>query len=108
MEELKTRFETAMLLCRACTKRGSGPPKKELKELARALRGAARDAGHPRPRVVLTSCLGACPKKAFTLAATRADGRVAMLAVRGDDDPAAAVAAALGPARLRPAPTVAD
>jgi predicted metal-binding protein len=99
MEAVKTRFETALLLCRACAKRGDGPPKKETKELARRLRGAARDAGHPRPRVVLTSCLGACPRKAFTLAATGADGRVAMVAVRADDDAAAAVAAVLGPAR---------
>lgn len=105
METLKTRFETALLLCRACGKRGSGPPKKETKELAKRLRGAARDAGHPRPRVILTGCLGACPKKAFTLAGTGADGRVAMVAVRLDDDAGAAVAAALGPPPLAGAPS---
>lgn len=95
-EILKPGFATAILLCRACGKRGDGPAKRETRETAKLLRGAAREAGHPRPRVVLTSCLGACPKKAFTLAATGADGRVRMLAFRRDDDPDAAVAALLG------------
>lgn len=99
-EILKAGFDTALLLCRACGKRGDGPPKRETKETARRLRAAARDAGHRKPRVLFTSCLGACPKKAFTLAATGADGRVTMVAFRREDAPEAAVAALLGPPRV--------
>ena len=96
-EILKPGFDTAILLCRACGKRSDGPPKRETRETARRLRAAAREAGHRRPRVVLTSCLGACPKKAFTLAAAGTDGRQTMLAFRHDDDVDAAILAVLGP-----------
>lgn len=96
-EILKPGFATAILLCRPCGKRSSGPPKGATKETARGLRAAARQAGHPRPRVLLTGCMGACPKKAFAVAATAPDGRIAMLALRAGDDPAAAVEALLGP-----------
>ena len=95
-EALKPGFATVLLLCRACGKRSDGPARKEAKDTAKRLRAAARAAGHPRPRVVMTSCLGACPKKAFTLAATGAVGVVSMVAFRRDDDAAAAVAALLG------------
>jgi hypothetical protein len=94
---LKPGFGTAILLCRACGKRSAGPPKKDAKKTAKRLRTAAREAGHVRPRVVLTACLGACPKKAWTLAALRPGGSVAMVAFRSDGDADAAVAALLGP-----------
>ena len=95
-EVLKPGFATVLLLCRACGKRSDGPPQKEAKDASKRLRQAAREAGHPRPRVVMTSCLGGCPKKAFTLAATGVGGAVSMVAFRRDDDADAAVAALLG------------
>ena len=93
---LKPGFDTAILLCRACGKRSAGPPKKDAKTAAKRLRAAAREAGHSRPRVVLTGCLGACPKKAWTLAATQPGGELAMVAFRTDGDADAAVALLLG------------
>ncbi|MEO8081590.1 MAG: hypothetical protein ABI641_13745, partial [Caldimonas sp.] len=43
-------------------------------------------------RVVLTTCMGACPKKAFTVAAAAPSGAIVMVAFRRGDDAGAAVA----------------
>ena len=86
-----------MLVCKACEKRGKGPKKIGAREVAKQLARACRDAKVPRVRVVLTTCMSACPKKAFTVAAAAAAGGVATIAFRRGDDPAAA-AAALFPA----------
>ena len=90
---LRPRFERVVLVCKACEKRSKGPKKLAARELAKKLGGAWRDAGLPRARVVLTGCLGACPKKAFTIAAAKPAGGVTMLAFRRGDDVAAAVLA---------------
>lgn len=82
-----------MLVCKACEKRGKGPKKIAARDVAKQLGRACRDAGVPRSRVVLTSCMGACPKKAFTVAAVAPSGHITMIAFRRGDDAGAAVAA---------------
>ena len=92
-ERLRSRLKSIVLVCEACPRRSKGPKRIGAKRVAKALRGACRDAGVAKPRIVLTSCLGACPKKAFTVAATGPGGDVTMLAFRRGDDANAAVAA---------------
>ena len=60
-------WNSLLLVCKACQKRGSGP--KDLQ--ARDVVDEARRAIHgikPRPRVVQASCLGLCPKAAVAVA----------------------------------------
>ncbi len=90
---LRTGCKHIVLVCKACEKRSKGPKKITAREVAKSLSRACRDAGVPRARMVLTSCLGACPKKAFTVATTAPTGSIRMLAFRHGKDAAAVVAA---------------
>ena len=81
-----------MLVCKACEKRSKGPKKIAAREVAKQLGRACRDAKVPRVRVVLTTCMSACPKKAFTVAAASSSGAITTIAFRRGDDPAAAAA----------------
>ena len=103
-ETLWPGWKSVVLVCKACEKRSKGPKKITAKEVARHLKKAAHEARVPRPRVVMTSCLGACPKKAFTVAAASPDGAIAMVAFRRGDDAAAAVGVLLSSATHLPTP----
>jgi predicted metal-binding protein len=91
-ETLRPGWKSVVLVCKACEKRGKGPKKLGARELAKALGRACRDARVARSRVVLTTCMGACPKKAFTVAAVAPSGRITMIAFQRGDDAGAAVA----------------
>jgi hypothetical protein len=68
--DLELPWNELILVCKDCRKRSRGPDAKA-KEIAAAIKkqvGATR----PRPRVVLSSCLGLCPKKATAVVVSRA------------------------------------
>ena len=94
---LRSRLQHIALVCGACEKRSKGPKPGTTKRVTKALRSASRSAGVGKVRIVVTSCLGACPKKAVTVAAPGPAGDVVMLACRRDGDANAAVAALFGP-----------
>ncbi len=96
---LRPGWKSVVLVCKACEKRSKGPKKIGARAVARQLGRACRDAKVPRVRVVLTTCMSACPKKAFTVAAASSSGAITTIAFRRGDDPAAAAAV------LFPAPT---
>ena len=98
---LRPGWKSVVLVCKACEKRSKGPKKIGAREVAKQLGRACRDAKVPRVRVVLTTCMSACPKKAFTVAAASSSGGVTTIAFRRGDNPAAAAAA------LFPVPTTA-
>jgi predicted metal-binding protein len=56
-------WDAVLLVCRECRKRGNGPREPKPKQLVQALKHSVREQ-RPRPRVLLTSCLGLCPKRA--------------------------------------------
>ena len=58
--------DVLVLVCKDCRKRSSGPELKT-KQLAGGLRSLAKDSGR-KARVVTTSCLGLCPRKATAVA----------------------------------------
>lgn len=60
-------WAAVVLVCRDCRKRGSGPDGIKLKTALTEARRAARQTGL-RSRVVATSCLGLCPKRALAVA----------------------------------------
>ena len=101
-ETLRPGWKSVVLVCKACEKRSKGPKKLSAREVGRQLKKAASEARLPRPRIVLTSCMGACPKKAFTVAAASPDGGIAMVAFHRGDDAAAAIGTLLPPATDRP------
>ena len=90
--QLRPGFRNVVMVCRICEKRSKGPKKLAAKEIATHLSRACRGAEVARPRIVLTSCLGACPKKAITVVAVGPDQSLGMIAFRRGDDPQAAVA----------------
>ncbi len=88
---LRAGWKCVVLVCKACEKRSKGPKKIVARDVAKQLGRACRDAKLPRSRVVLTTCMGACPKKAFTVAAATPSGHITMIAFRRGDDAGAAV-----------------
>lgn len=74
------RFGAVYLVCKACGKRGSGPKKLKPKEVAGLVRRASRSDA-VRPRVVLTTCLGLCPKKATAVARVAKDSVTRIVAI---------------------------
>jgi hypothetical protein len=78
-------WKSVVLVCKDCRKRGSGPgdlkPKAVASEVKRASRGARL-----KTRVVLTTCLGLCPKGAMAIGmAGAADGtRLAIVRTLSD------------------------
>ena len=67
IDSQRPSWETLLVVCRECQKRSSGPKSLKAKEVIREARQAIR-AVKPRPRVVSTSCLGVCPKRAIAVA----------------------------------------
>ena len=95
-------WKTVVLVCKACEKRSSGPKKISAREVGKELARACHSADVPRPRVLLTTCMGACPKKAFSVAAAAPTGGVTLIAFRRGDDADAAVALLFPPVPLTP------
>ncbi len=60
-------WQSALLVCKACGKRSSGPRRVKTKAVASEVKRLMR-ASRPRARVVMTSCLGLCPKGAVAVA----------------------------------------
>ena len=94
----KTRYTGAVMICEQCEKRRSGPSKLTAKKLRGPFKDALGDA-RLRLRIVQTSCLGLCPKKAIAVAAVEAGGQALLAEIRDKDD-VTTVAARLTQPRL--------
>lgn len=88
----RLRRRTPILVCRKCLKRApqGGALRKALKA---ALKQRRDDDSKRKPRLVMASCFGLCPKRAVVVAsaATLARGECLLLAKEGDAEKAAAV-----------------
>ncbi len=60
-------WQSLLVVCQECQKRGSGPKRLKAKEVVHEARKALK-AERPRPRVVTSGCLGLCPKRAIAVA----------------------------------------
>jgi predicted metal-binding protein len=82
---VKAKFDALLLVCGRCAGRSSGPSKRKAKKLPGEFKKAL---GHERPRfrIVESSCLGLCPKKATAVAAAVDAAPVRLAAVRDKDD----------------------
>lgn len=90
----RPRWDTVVLVCRACRKRGDGPTGMPAKGVIQGVRRALDDL-RPRPRIVQTSCLGLCPKGATAIAAAGRGAPPMIIAVKSLDGVAAAAIALL-------------
>ncbi|KQM68349.1 hypothetical protein [Xylophilus sp. Leaf220] len=96
-----TRYAGAVLVCEKCERRDKGPKKLTTKALRAELRQSL-GGGRTRLRIVQTSCLGLCPKKAIAVAAVTPQAGSVLAAVRRKRDVPALAAGLLGTA----APTI--
>lgn len=90
-------WQGVVLICRACRKRGNGPKKLRPKALVATARKAVGPQ-RPRPRVVMTTCLGLCPKAAIAVASVGASS-TRLAAVRSKRELASALVSMLGEGR---------
>lgn len=88
---LPPRWRSLLLVCGECEDRGKGPKAGTARKIGKEIAVACRAAGLPRPRRIVTDCMGACPKKACTVAGVDARGGTTLLAMKRGDDPEAAV-----------------
>lgn len=78
---LTFRLDALALVCKACGKRSSGPrDDASPKKVAKALMQAAKDQRR-KVRVVLTGCLGLCPKRATAVVVAGKEGSPAQFAI---------------------------
>lgn len=86
----RLRRRTPILVCRKCLKRAPNGC-----DLKRALKCALKrsSSDESKPRMVMTSCFGICPKRAVVVAsgATLARGECVLLATATDAEQAAAM-----------------
>jgi len=87
----RPRFDAVLLVCKRCGKRSDGPKKLKPREVANLVRRATR-RDVVRSRVVMTSCLGLCPKAAIAVArvASGMATRIVAIAARRQIEPAMA------------------
>ena len=78
------------LVCKACGKRSDAPKRLKPKALAGLVRRASK-GDKPRPRVLLTSCLGLCPKAATAVAIAGTGLATRVIAIRSVDEADAAL-----------------
>jgi predicted metal-binding protein len=64
---LTPAWESLFLVCKDCRRRKDGPKHLKAKALAKEIKHRTKDSA-PRTRVILTTCLKLCPKKATSVA----------------------------------------
>lgn len=82
---VKAKFDALLLVCGRCAERSSGPSRRKAKKLPGEFKKALGPE-RPRFRIVESSCLGLCPKKATAVAAATGDGPLRLAAVGGKSD----------------------
>jgi predicted metal-binding protein len=92
----KPPFQAVVLVCRECEDRKDGPEHLDSRQVRKGLKHALRDQ-RPKARIVESSCLGTCPKKALMVAAMRSGQAIRGVGVQPSDD-LAQIALVLGAA----------
>lgn len=78
---LPYRLDALVMVCKACGKRSSGPSKAgKPKKIAGEFKEKGKSA-RLKTRVVLTSCMGLCPKNATAVVVARGNAGPASFAV---------------------------
>lgn len=88
---VKTRYSGAVMVCEECQKRDNGPSRLTAKEVRKAFKHALGDARR-HLRLVESSCLGLCPKKAIAVAAVAVGGPALLAEIHREEDVATVAA----------------
>lgn len=80
----RAKWDRVYLVCKACGKRSRAPKQVKPKSLVGEIRALTR-SDRPRPRVLLTTCMGLCPKGGIAVAAA-GSGTPRIAAVASTDD----------------------
>ena len=78
------RWDSLFLVCKDCRRRKNGPRHVKPKALAKELKREASHNSVGKVRVVLTSCLSLCPKRATSVGFVGTDGAWRIVAVESD------------------------
>ncbi len=78
-------WQALVVVCKDCQKRGSGPKRLKAKDVVQSARMASK-AERPRPRVIVSGCLGLCPKRAIAVARVDAASGARLVAAASADD----------------------
>jgi len=78
--QLTFRLDALVMVCKACGKRSSGPQEAKPKKVAQAIKETGK-AQKRKVRVVMTSCVGLCPKRATAVVVADRHGLPAQFAV---------------------------
>jgi predicted metal-binding protein len=65
---VQVKFSSVMLVCGDCEKRSNGPSRLSAKDVRKDFKHRLADTSH-KFRIVQSSCLGLCPKKALAVVA---------------------------------------
>lgn len=96
VRSLTPGWNQLVMVCKTCEKRSHAPKKFGAKKVQRRLSSALRRGQHAKTRIVQTTCMGLCPKKAVAVAAGALDGTMHAIAWHKSDDADAALRALLG------------
>jgi hypothetical protein len=78
---LSPSWESLFLICKDCRRRKDGPKHLKARALAKEIKHQVNDSA-PRARVVLTTCLKLCPKKATSVAFVTALAKPRIAAIK--------------------------
>ncbi len=79
------KFDSVLLVCGDCEQRGNGPTRLTAKQVRKDLKHQLTASPH-KFRIVQSSCLGLCPKKAIAATAMPAGSRLLAAELKSDLD----------------------
>jgi len=79
------KFDSVVLVCGDCEKRSSGPARLNAKDVRKEFKHRLADTPH-KFRIVQSSCIGLCPKKALVVVAIPAGKPLLTAELKSDDD----------------------
>jgi hypothetical protein len=79
------KWDALFVVCKDCRKRKNGPGDVRAKSLVGIIRMGTRDS-RPRPRAIVSSCLGLCPKRATAVAFAGPDVAPQVISVESESE----------------------
>jgi hypothetical protein len=97
---LNPGWHSLLLVCKDCQWRKDGPKDLKAKALAKKIKHHVKDSA-PRARIVLTTCLKLCPKKAISVAFVSPPAEPRIAAIKSGNQLKKNLPALLGGGRAR-------
>lgn len=82
---VSVKFDSVVLVCGDCEKRSNGPARLSAKQVRKDLKHQLASAPH-KFRVVQSTCIGLCPKKALVVVAIPAGRPLQVVELKSEPD----------------------